>query len=265
MFKKSIVVCMCSAMLFAATFGSACGDNNNNNNQEKTTNNDGGTSDGTTVTDDGSTGSYNRTKDSKFTESKTSTEFKGLMDVAGQNDPFFLMGMGVRVKIIINVYAFGLYVEPLAAQKELAAWKGKAKSELEKDDTFYDKLLKGKFSKMMRLKMTFDASADDMAQAFDDSISSRIDKLIPEGERQAAKDALTKFKGFFDSPAKQGQELLFIWQEDGKLVTIVDGTNKGTIDNAGLALCLFDIYIGKEPINEDGKKDFASGMSDLLP
>lgn len=206
-----------------------------------------------------------RSASSTFQENATKRTFKGFMQPASTQEPLFLMGTGVRVKIIINVYAFGFYIAPTDAQKELMNWKGKDKDTLSKDDAFYDKMLKGNFTKMIRLDMDFDVSAEDMANAFKDSVEPRIKKLLPAGEQAAAQQALETFKGYFDKPAAKDQEILFIWHKDGKLEVIVDGKVKGTIDNKGLALCLFDIYLGSEPINADGKKNFADGMAELYP
>lgn len=206
-----------------------------------------------------------RAMDATFTDEATKEVFKGWLTIEGAGEPFFLMGTGVRVKIIIQVYAMGLYVETTPAQEALAAWKGKSKEDLEKDDGFYDTLLKGKFGKSMRLAMVFDVSAEDFANAFRDSIEPRIKSLLPVGDQAAATTALETFKGFFDSPAKKGQEIIMTWTKEDKLDVTIDGTKKGSIDNKGLALCLFDIYLGKDPISPDAKKAFAGGIKDLLP
>src|SRR5688572_20901823 len=81
-----------------------------------------------------------------------------------------LTGTGVRTRTVlqVKVYAFGLYVDAAGARAALAAWRGKTAADLAKDRTLYEALLKGQFPMTLRLVMTRDVGAEQMANAFNE-------------------------------------------------------------------------------------------------
>ncbi len=191
----------------------------------------------------------------EFTEDGTQVKFAAEITTDASTKKQFLMGMGIRKKLgIINIYAMGMYAEPTAAATALAAWKTADLEKLKTDAAYFTALQTGKFAKTMRLAMVFNVSGDDMASAFDESIQPRL-------KTEAGKAALAKFRGYFTEPAKDGEELLFSWNEDGSKVFVkLNGTAKEPIADADFAQALMAVYLDDKPISEDAKKNFTNNL-----
>ena len=191
----------------------------------------------------------------EFTEDGTQVKFAAEITTDASTKKQFLMGMGIRKKLgIINIYAMGMYAEPTAAATALAAWKTADLEKLKTDAAYFTALQTGKFAKTMRLAMVFNVSGDDMASAFDESIQPRL-------KTEAGKAALAKFRGYFTEPAKDGEELLFSWNEDGSKVFVkLNGTAKEPIADADFAQVLMAVYLDDKPISEDAKKNFTNNL-----
>ncbi|TNE51212.1 MAG: hypothetical protein EP343_03740 [Deltaproteobacteria bacterium] len=253
--KKLCLVMLLScgvAGMLAACSGTPDSSNNSNTNQNKPPER---------RTD---TGTPSRAEDAKFTEPETKVEFQGYTTVRGSENKHFFMGTGLRTKTIlqIKIYVIGFYIDVVKGREELKPWNTKSVAELQKDTTFYDKLLNGAFGKSLRLVMVYSVDKKTMADAFAESLQPRIDKMEGATKEAAMKD-LETFKGFFDKDLVDKDEIKMIWLDDGTLHAEINGELKGTIKNADFAKALFDVYLGAEPISEGAKKDFASGMSDL--
>ena len=73
--------------------------------------------------------------------------------------------------------------------------------------------------------------------------------------------ALEKFKAQFDNvDFRKGTEIVFV-QEGQKLVTKIDGAQKGVINSPSLCRSLFDIYLGQDPVAPDAKLTFGSTLA----
>ena len=176
----------------------------------------------------------------------------------GSEKSLFLMGTGVRIRFaIIPVYAMGFYIDTTEAAKALATWKGMELEKIQADENYYLALQNGQFDKAMRLVFVRDVEAEAVAEAFDESINSRL-------KTEGGKEALKQFRAFFAEEVKNGEEIHFVWSADGKkLTTIINGNLKGTIENEDLAQALLAVYLDKEPISEDAKKNFAKNLQFL--
>jgi hypothetical protein len=100
-----------------------------------------------------------------------------VMQVAlGAETSLALTGVGIREKTIfaVNVYSFGLYIEPTKARELFAEWKDKKAKELHKDTKFYTALLDDSLLKELRIKFCRDVLAEDVRSAFEDSLEPRI-------------------------------------------------------------------------------------------
>jgi hypothetical protein len=200
-------------------------------------------------------------------EPKSGRAFPITLRVPGGNDLHTLVGTGIRTKTFlkVQVYAFGLYVDAPTATSALQAWAGRSARDLEQDQSFYRALLQGRFGMTLRLVMTRDVSGDDMAGAFDDALRPRVVRAARELNMPGGEAALTRFRSYFDvEELTEGSELLFSWLPDGTLVSSVNGEVKGEIPSAALGWALFDVYLGAEPISEDGKKSLVSRFPELL-
>ena len=201
-----------------------------------------------------------------YVEPKSKVEFPVKLPVKGSDQPHYLLGAGVRTKTIfgVKVYAVGLYVEPSAARKALQVYRNAQAKNLEKNPKVAESLLQGDFGKTLRLVMTRDVDAEDMREAFEDSLEPRLRKIAAGVEnKERGKQALAKFKGQFESELKEGTDLIFTWQPDGKLHSVINGEYKGAIESRELALALFDIYLGADPISKQAKKNFARGVAEM--
>lgn len=248
------MLCLSSLYIgFLACSSPVTNSNNNNSNTNNTNNNKV------------DTGKPNRPDDAKFTDQETKVVYDGWLKVRGSEVKQYLMGTGVRTKTILNVqvYAIGFYIDTTVAREQLKPWKGKSKEDLIKDNSYYDLLLNGKFGKALRLVMVRDVDKKTMADAFEESLKPRIDKL-PADKKADANKALEQFKGYFDKDVVNKDILQFVWLSDGSLHVDINDAAKGTIMSADFSQALFDVYLGAEPISEIAKKDFVSGMTDMF-
>ena len=109
-----------------------------------------------------------------------------------------LTGTGVRTRTVfkVKVYTFGLYVDADGARNALAQWRGKSAAELSADPSVYDELLKGAFPMTVRLVMSRDVSAAQMAEAFDDALGPRV-KQAAQRDLPGGAEALAQFRALF--------------------------------------------------------------------
>ncbi len=189
--------------------------------------------------------------------------------VLGGESTLALTGTGIREKTIlaVNVYSFGVYVEPVKAAELLAKWKGKKAKELYKDDTFYAALLDDTLTKELRLEFCRDVDADDVRSAFEDSLEPRIlaFKKDEKGTKEEKLAVLAEFRKLFTlDKVKDGNVLRFAWHPGGKLHTSIDGVVQPVIESKALCWALFDVYLGQKPISEAGRKRLVDRIPDLL-
>jgi hypothetical protein len=178
-----------------------------------------------------------------------------------------LMGTGIRTKTFlkVKVYAFGLYVDSAAAAALLAGHGGKDHKALQKDAAFYGDLLRLQFPMTLRLVMTRDVGGEDMADAFDGALRPRVQRAAAELSMPGGEDALTTFRGYFSlGEMTKDSELLFTCTPDGTLASRVKGEDQPAITSHALCWALFDVYLGRDPISGDGKKNLIANFPSLL-
>jgi len=178
-----------------------------------------------------------------------------------------LTGTGIRTKTFlkVKVYAFGLYVDATAAAATFGAFKGKDAKALEKDDAFYDALLREEVPMTLRLVMTRNVGGEDMAEAFDGALRPRVLQAAAEKDMPGGETALETFRGYFSvEEMTDGSELLFACTPDGTLHSRVKGADKAPISSPALCWALFDVYLGAKPISGDGKKKVIARFPEIL-
>lgn len=186
--------------------------------------------------------------------------------VPGSEERHALAGTGIRTKTFlrVQVYAYGLYVDPAGARTSLGAWRGQSASALKDDPEFYAALLQDSFAKSLRLHMTRDVGGDDMADAFDEALGPRVDQAAARG-MSGGREALATFRGFFDvDELTKESTLTFSWLPGGTLVAAVNGEIKGRIESPALTWALFDVYLGENPIMKKGKETVIERMPEVL-
>ncbi|MDP3911375.1 MAG: chalcone isomerase family protein [Gemmatimonadales bacterium] len=199
----------------------------------------------------------------EVTEPNTQVKFP--TELAAPAGVQVLAGTGVRTRTMlkVKVYAFGLYVDAAGARAGLGAWRGKRASDLGRDRTLYQELLKGAFPMTLRLVMTRDVGGEQMAEAFTDALGQRVAQAAGRG-MAGGDTALARFRGFFTDRLTSGTELRFAWTGGTALTVTIGGREMGTIDNAALSWALFDVYLGDKPISSDGKKTVVARLPEML-
>lgn len=160
------------------------------------------------------------------------------------DDGLYLVGVGVRKKAIINVYAVGVYSSPSAMEALSPYPKGKQKLEAQTAlnnaaRTFSASSPKTSFV----LEMTFTADAATIAGAIADSIKPRYD-----GSDADVKVLETLIVDGISGKANKGTILRFDCSEDGVSVSI-DGVVQGTAKFKGLGSSFVDVFLDDKAVS----------------
>jgi hypothetical protein len=171
------------------------------------------------------------------TEPKSGTKF------AAKDEDMSLLGVGLRTRTIakVKVYAIGLYVADSALAGPL---KGKAGT-----PDLYRELVSGDFKKKIVMKFLRDLSADQIRDAFRDSLKG------------GGPNADVWVSYFTD--VRTGQEAVIAWTPGVGLETRASGLNKPPLKDTALAAAVFGIWLGDKPVQDDIKKDLVSRAAEL--
>lgn len=189
-----------------------------------------------------------------------------------------IVSTGIRKKFIFKVYAFGVYMDQVQAQLELKNWRKTKPAKLAKDKKFMAALLSGKIGMTIRWVMQRDVDAEDIAEAFEDSLQPRIVALLKPARNAGPKElaqltvlkketqaAFRAFRGFFKKDEiKDGTELIFTRLPSGVFRTSVGGIQQQDIQSSVLGQAFFDVYLGTDPITRLGREAFMGGLADFL-
>ncbi len=201
-----------------------------------------------------------------FTDPSTGVTFPVELQAPGGGAQV-LTGTGVRTRTVLSVkvYAFGLYVDPAGAKSDLAAFAGKTAKDLERDETFYGRLLERHFPMSLRLVMTRDVDGKTMSEAFDGALRPRVVRAATEKNMPGGEQALDQFRGFFSTEKlTKDSELVFSCSTEGRLATSIRGAASPEIDSPALCWALFDVYLGPNPISPNGKRSVIGNFPTLL-
>ncbi len=200
-------------------------------------------------------------------EPSSKVPFPTELTVPGGSATHVLAGTGIRVKTFlkVKVYAFGLYVEPNGARSALGAYNEMSAPTLQRDDSFYRRILDQDFAMTLRLVMTRDVGGEDMADAFDGALRPRVQQAAAEMGMPGGEAALDQFRGYFslDEMTKEA-EIVFSCSPEGRLTTSVKGETQPSIESDALCWALFDVYLGAKPISGDAKKKVISRFPHIL-
>ncbi len=200
-------------------------------------------------------------------ERESGTLFPVALTPPGGAASHWLMGTGIRQRTIfrVNVYAFGLYVDANAARAALSEFAGAAADALGRDERFTRRLLDLDFGMALRLVMTRTVSGGDVAEAFDDALRPRMPRAGRGPDRDAAAAALARLRGHLDvDEVRRDAEIVFSCGPAGRLAMTVDGAERPPIESQALCRALFDVYLGEDPIEPDGRRNFIAGFAGLL-
>ncbi len=200
-------------------------------------------------------------------EPESGVTFPLALSPPGSATPHWLMGTGIRQRTIfrVKVYAFGLYVDADAARTALADFAGATVEALRRDERFTRRLLDLDFGMALRLVMTRTVSGGDVADAFDEALRPRMPRAAAGADGNDAAAALARLRGYLDvDEVRRGAEIVFSCGPAGRLAMTVDGAERPPIESRALCRALFDVYLGDDPIERDGKHNALAGFAGLL-
>ena len=200
-------------------------------------------------------------------EPESGVTFPVSLTPPGQATPHWLMGTGIRQRTIfrVNVYAFGLYVDADGARAALAEFAGATAEALGRDERFTRRLLDLDFGMALRLVMTRTVSGGDVADAFDDALRPRMPRAGRGADGDVAAAALATLRGYLGvDEVRRDAEIAFSCGPAGRLAMTVDGAGRPPIESRALCRALFDVYLGEDPIERDGRRNLIAGFAGLL-
>lgn len=161
-----------------------------------------------------------------------------------------LLGVGVRKKLILDVYASAIYVTPDEMKKQLKDFKPKS---------VYHALIYGAFPKRMVLHFVREVGGDKIKNAFKASLSKNLSKEDLEHEEKVLED----FYKVCERGVKKGQK--FIVDTSGRRVRItLGGKLVFKTKSKRLARGMWMSWFGRHPISEEMRKTLISRTADLL-
>ena len=200
-------------------------------------------------------------------EAESGTPFPVFLPPPGGTTPHRLVGTGIRQRTIfrVDVYAFGLYVDPAGAETALAEFAGLPAAALQRDARFHRRLLDLDFGMTLRLVMTRTVGGGDVADAFDDALRRRMTRPKRGAQAPGAGAALARLRSYLDvDEVARGTAIVFSCGPAGRLTTSVGEVRRPPIASQSLCRALFDVYLGKYPIARDGKRNMVAGFAGLL-
>jgi hypothetical protein len=166
-------------------------------------------------------------------------EFKGVnfpdTETVG-NSTLKLSGIGLRKKLIINVYLGALYQETVSSDAAQVISADKPK----------------------RVVLHFlynNVGKDDLVNAWDEGFKNNN----PADRLAAVKDRIETFKGFFTEPVKSGEKIIITYVPGTGTEVSIKGAVKGTIPGQDFMEALFSVWLGPKPPSGDLKKGMLGG------
>jgi hypothetical protein len=153
------------------------------------------------------------------------------------NETLQLNGAGTRTKVIMDIYVAALYL-------------GKKTNNAEE-------VLADAGAKRMALHMVYNLSSSKLQDAFKNGIEDNH-----TAAELAALDApLKKFYAIFGalSAVNKGDIILLDYVPGVGTKVIVNGAERGLVEGAEINRAILKIWLGKEPVQKDLKKDLLRG------
>ncbi|KAG8072629.1 hypothetical protein GUJ93_ZPchr0006g43870 [Zizania palustris] len=173
------------------------------------------------------------------TEPTTGIKFPTLLDDNSNPTAEVLVGMGFRSMRImrvknLNLYAFGLYIQPDSICKRLGPkYASVPVAELKDHPDFYEDLLRENIYMTVRLVVSYNGlSIGTVRDAFEKSLCSRLQKMNPNPDYHCLKTFGSYFSEDIRIPA--GTKIDFRQTSDGQLITEIDGKQIGAVQSKDL-------------------------------
>lgn len=170
------------------------------------------------------------------------TEPKSGIRFAARDGDMSLLGVGLRKKSIVKVYAIGLYVADSALSGPL---KGKSGT-----PELFPAIVNGDFKKKVVMTFLRDVSTDQIRGGFRDALKGG-------GEKSEV------WLGYF-TDLRSGQACAIAWTPGVGLETKVGGLNHPPLKDKALASAVFGMWLGEKPIQDDVKKGLVDRGGELI-
>jgi hypothetical protein len=173
---------------------------------------------------------------------------------------------GVRIKKLagiknIDVYALAFYVDESATKRALHdKFKNSSPDSLQNDQNLFNELIsKESLPKVLRIVITSGlVKRGNFLDALNDRMKPALQKI--NGDT----GVLNQFSSQFDEAKfRKNLEIVFTC-EGGKLSTVIDGKDVGTIKSKDLTKALLDIYLGGNPVSKDTKLSFGQRLAEIV-
>ncbi|KAJ1258481.1 hypothetical protein BS78_10G079000 [Paspalum vaginatum] len=202
-------------------------------------------------------------------EPKTGIKFPPYLEDDSSPSATVLVGIGfkgmrvMRVKNL-NLYAFGLYMQPNSIREKLGPrYASVPTDKLLENPDFYSDLLRENLHMRVRLVVNYNGlSVGAVRDVFEKSLGLRLQKMNPNTDYHCLKTFGSHFTEDIVIPA--GTKIDFCQTSDGKLITEIDGKQIGAVQSKDLCKAFFDMYIGDSPVSLEAKKDVAQNVAGLI-
>ncbi|CAN6214670.1 unnamed protein product [Urochloa humidicola] len=202
-------------------------------------------------------------------EPKTGIKFPPFLEDDSSPSATVLVGIGfkgmriMRVKNL-NLYAFGLYMQPNSIREKLGPkYASVPTDKLMENPDFYKDLLRENLHMRVRLVVNYNGlSVGAVRDVFEKSLGLRLQKMNPNTDYHCLKTFGSHFTE--DIPIPVGTKIDFCQTSDGKLITEIDGKQIGAVQSKDLCKAFFDMYIGDSPVSLEAKKVVAQNVAGLI-
>ncbi|KAL6861195.1 hypothetical protein ACP4OV_016895 [Aristida adscensionis] len=203
------------------------------------------------------------------TEPKTGIKFPASLEDDSSSPATVLVGIGfkgmriMRVKNL-NLYAFGLYMQPNSVCEKLGPkYASVPITKLMDNPDFYNDLLRENLHIRLRLVVNYKGlSIGAVRDVFEKSLGLRLQKINPNTDYHCLKTFGSCFTE--DIPIPVGTKIDFCQTSDGQLITEIDGRQIGAVRSKDLCKAFFDMYIGDSPVSLEAKKKVAQNIAGLI-
>jgi Chalcone isomerase-like len=182
-------------------------------------------------------------------EPSTGHAFETVLNVDGR--PYTLVGVGVRKKFIVKVYAMALYLDEADGRHAFPALVsrvgGHDHAKLTSDDHAQSFVMWGTFGKRAILHFVRNVDAGKIRGAFEEGLEEELSDKAPADLKQAAQ----AFLALFDKDLKTGQQIVIHTSADGKIEVDIAGVKKSGPQSPRLARSVWGIWLGAKPISAD--------------
>lgn len=174
--------------------------------------------------------------------------------IRADGKPLALLGVGVRVKIVVNVYAAAFYAEPAAIRAVSAPFKDAPAAKLAANVKLFDALADSTSAKQVVLTFARDVGATKIAEAL---------SAVPGASAKARAD-LEACVVRKNGDLKKGDSLSLAWKgRDAVAVKGSAGATLCTFRDRALAAGLIRMYLGKDAVSPKLKSSIAHGVKAL--